>query len=127
MREITWEGGEKEQKWIPVYKECHESIKDSTVVKEMRAVIARGREKVAEVVEYFCGVCEEVISKNHVSIGCTQCFKWIHKICTEFHTTKEATKKKRGFKCKNCIKGDETPNNTKKYKDNSNDNSNSYC
>ena len=44
MREITYEGEEREQKWIPICKECHESIKDKTVVNEMRAIIARSRE-----------------------------------------------------------------------------------
>ena len=95
--------------------------KVKTVVKEMRESIAKGREKFGEETEYFCGVCEKKISRGKVSMGCIQCFNWIHIPCTDFSNTIEAEKHERVFKCKKCMKGGESPKNIKENKDNPNE------
>ena len=67
-------------------------------------------------VEFFCGMCQRTIYKNHSSIKCTRCSEWIHKRCVSIPWN-EAEKNKQVFKCKNCENKGETPKITKKYKD----------
>ena len=122
LRETIWEGVNQEnseQNWIPLCKRCHVCLKDATVM-EMREAMERGRDKMnweVEKVEYFYGICQEIINNNQISINCTKCQKWIHMSCTKFNSCKEAKKHQYDFKCKNCDNEDKTPKIINKNKD----------
>merc|ERR1711874_532642 len=63
---------------IPLCKRCHVCLKDATVMKEIWEAMERGRFKMngeAEKVEYFCGIYQEIINENQVSINCTKMSK----------------------------------------------------
>ena len=95
LHEIIWEVVDQEnteQNQIPLCKRRHICIKDATLMKEIREAMERGRYRMdweVEKVGYFCGICQETIKYNQVSINCTKCQKWIHRSCTKFNTCKE--------------------------------------
>ena len=87
FRETLWEGVGQEKPdifQIAICKRCHACFKDATVMKEIREVIKKSSFKLnegGEKVEYFCGMCQLKIYRNHSTIICTICSEWIHKRC----------------------------------------------